>query len=274
MPTDRFSPVTLPDAVLEVDVRGSGEPVLLIQTALFADELEPLAGLLRDRFRVVVMHRRGYAGSTPVHGPGSVVRDALDCRHLLDALGVARAHVVGGSYAGAVALELAATAPEQVQSLTLVEPPPVHTRWREEFLAVCADLVEHDRRHGSTAALDRFLLYLMGPDWRRDLDRLLPGRGGARRAGRGDLLRHRPPRAGVLALRTRGRAADRRAGAVRRRHRQRAVVRRRPGAPPLLAAPRRGRAGRGCGPLAGAHRTPGELADVVARFLRRHPVPE
>ena len=35
--------VSLPDATLEVEVRGSGEPVVLIQTALTADEFWPLA---------------------------------------------------------------------------------------------------------------------------------------------------------------------------------------------------------------------------------------
>jgi hypothetical protein len=35
--------VTLPDATLEVGVCGSGEPVVLIQTALIADEFEPVA---------------------------------------------------------------------------------------------------------------------------------------------------------------------------------------------------------------------------------------
>jgi hypothetical protein len=50
--------------VLEVDVRGSGEPVVMIQTALFADEFVPLADhrSLRDDYQVIVYHRRGYAG--------------------------------------------------------------------------------------------------------------------------------------------------------------------------------------------------------------------
>ena len=41
MPDAGMRRVTLPDATLEVDVRGSGEPVVLIQTALIADEFEP-----------------------------------------------------------------------------------------------------------------------------------------------------------------------------------------------------------------------------------------
>jgi hypothetical protein len=47
--------VALPGATLEVGVRGSGEPVVLIQTALIADEFEPVANepALRDNYMTV-----------------------------------------------------------------------------------------------------------------------------------------------------------------------------------------------------------------------------
>src|SRR5688572_13186451 len=105
-------PVENGDIELEVDDVGTGDPVVLIQTALTADELAPLAGQLgaRGEYRTIVYHRRGYAGSSPVHGPGSVVRDAADCRDLILALGLDRAHIVGYSYSGAVGLQLAVDA--------------------------------------------------------------------------------------------------------------------------------------------------------------------
>ena len=67
---------------LEVIIEGTGEPVLLIQTALLAEEFAPLTRepALRDRYQLIRYHRRGYAGSSPVHGPGSIERDAADCR--------------------------------------------------------------------------------------------------------------------------------------------------------------------------------------------------
>ena len=93
------------DAELEVTDWGSGEPLVFIQTALTADELLPLA---RDEalagYRKIVYHRRGYAGSSPAVPPGSIARDAHDCVGLLAALGIERAHVVGFSYSGAVAM--------------------------------------------------------------------------------------------------------------------------------------------------------------------------
>ncbi|AUI50283.1 hypothetical protein AC20117_05035 [Arthrobacter crystallopoietes] len=72
-------------AGLEVLDEGSGEPIVFIQTALTADELFPVADQLRDRFRTIVYHRRGYGNSTPIAGPGSISLDAADCSTLLEA---------------------------------------------------------------------------------------------------------------------------------------------------------------------------------------------
>lgn len=116
----------IPDGVLAVEDEGVGEPVVLVQTALTADELLPVAEVLRRRggTRTVRYHRRGYGSGGPARRPASVQSDADDCRLLLDTLGINRAHVVGLSYAAACALELAATAPGRVRTLVLIEPPP------------------------------------------------------------------------------------------------------------------------------------------------------
>ena len=177
MPGPQWRRVTLSDAALEVDVRGSGEPVVLIQTALTADEFVPLAGQseLRDVHQVVLYHRRGYAGSSPAQGPGSIERDASDRQQMLTALDIECAHVVGVSYSAAVALHLAATAPRRVHTLTLMEPPPVHIPSANEFFAANRELTEDYRRHGSATALDRFLARVVGPDWKTDIERHVPG---------------------------------------------------------------------------------------------------
>ncbi|CAN5152720.1 hypothetical protein BH23CHL1_BH23CHL1_20450 [soil metagenome] len=82
---------------LEIDVQGSGDPVVLIQTALLADEFLPVASepVLRKHYQVILYHRRGYAGRAPVQGAMSIRRDAHDCRALLAALSIGRAHVSG-----------------------------------------------------------------------------------------------------------------------------------------------------------------------------------
>jgi len=177
MPGAEWRRVVLPDAELEIAVCGSGEPMVLIQTALTADEFLPLASQseLQDHYQVIVYHRRGYGRSSPVQGPGSIERDALDCQRLLTALDIESAHAVGVSYSAAVALHLAAAAPSCVRTLTLIEPPPVHIPSADDFLAANAAFMEDYRLLGSAMALDNFLSRVIGPDWRTDIQHHLPG---------------------------------------------------------------------------------------------------
>lgn len=101
------------------------EPLLLLHggmlaTALALVQAEPAL----DGYRTIRMHARGYAGSSPLDAPLSVAERAADAAGLLDALGVERAHVAGHSAGAAVALQLAADAPERVHSLVLIDPAP------------------------------------------------------------------------------------------------------------------------------------------------------
>lgn len=172
-----MSLVSVGEADFEVHVRGSGEPVLLIQTALFAEQLLPVGShrALQDSYRVVSYYRRGYGRSSLAEAPGSIVRDANDSRDLLSVLGIERAHIVGVSYSAAVALQLAATAPTPVHTLTVIEPPPVHVANSEEFIAANRDLLELYDAKGASVALGDFLTGLVGPDWRAKLNAQLPG---------------------------------------------------------------------------------------------------
>ena len=168
--------IAIADARLETAHWGSGEPVLFIQTALGADDLLPVAtDAALDGFRRILYHRCGYAGSSAVDGPGSIARDAADGAALLTALDIDRAHIVGLSFSGAIALQLAADAPERVRSLTLIEPPPAHTPHADEFRAANEELVAIRREHGLAEALEAFLSRVIGPDWQRAAEDRLPG---------------------------------------------------------------------------------------------------
>lgn len=175
-PADQQKRVHIGDAVLDVTEIGAGEPVVFVQTALTADELLPVAHATADAgYRCIVYQRRGYAGSSPVIGPGSINRDSADCVALLTALRIERAHVVGFSYSGAVGLQLAADEPHRVRSLTMLEPPPVHVPSTPEFRAVNDRLIDVRRTRGPRAALDEFLTTVIGPNWRNDVEQALPG---------------------------------------------------------------------------------------------------
>lgn len=169
--------VLLPDgAGLAVTDLGAGDVLLLVQTALTADELLPVT---REPalapWRRVAFHRRGYAPATPALAPPSVRDDAADCIALMDALDVPAAHLLGFSYSTAVVLEVAATWPDRVSSVLLVEPPPVHTAFAGEFAGVNAELADVFAQHGAAVALDTFLSRLLGADWRAATEAALPG---------------------------------------------------------------------------------------------------
>ena len=76
----------------------------------------PLSG-----FRLVAYHRRGYGNSGRVSAPVTMADQAEDALGLLDRLDVDRAHLVGHSVGGTIALQLALTCPERVSTLVLLE---------------------------------------------------------------------------------------------------------------------------------------------------------
>src|SRR5215216_913980 len=122
--TRRLNRASVDRADLEYEVSGTGEPVAFIHGAFIADTFRPLLTepSLAGRYRLILCHRRGYAGSSRASGPVSVARQAADCQALLRQLGVEAAHVVGHSYGGAVALQLALDTPDLTHSLALLEP--------------------------------------------------------------------------------------------------------------------------------------------------------
>ncbi len=99
---------------------GSGEPVILIpgfatSLHLFDHQVEPLS----RRFRTLTFDLRGHGeSSAPPDGYGTADY-AEDLRLLIDHLNLPRAHLLGASLGGAIAVNLALDHPELVRSLTL-----------------------------------------------------------------------------------------------------------------------------------------------------------
>lgn len=78
---DEYSVAGTVDAEdLEAEVIGSGEPIVVIQAALTADEPRPLSQYLArgGDYQIVHYHRRGYAGSGPARRQGWVPPEAAE----------------------------------------------------------------------------------------------------------------------------------------------------------------------------------------------------
>jgi pimeloyl-ACP methyl ester carboxylesterase len=106
---------------LHYEVSGTGEPVLLINGLSAPSVSWALqAKALAPHFTVIVFDNRG-VGETdlpgdPVYSTGQLADDAAA---LLRHLKIPRAHVVGASMGGTIAMELALREPRLVRSLTL-----------------------------------------------------------------------------------------------------------------------------------------------------------
>jgi pimeloyl-ACP methyl ester carboxylesterase len=109
---------------LAYDLKGTGEPVLLISTGPIADSFRPFfsEAVLVEHFQLITYRQRKMR--TNGHGsvPVSFVEHAADAAALLDHLGIRRAHIAGHSTGAIVALQLAVDRPDLVHSLALLEP--------------------------------------------------------------------------------------------------------------------------------------------------------
>jgi len=102
--------------------RGKGDPVLLIMgyAARAAHWGEEFRDLLASNHRVVSFDNRGTGDSDKPANPWTMADMARDAAAVMEAVGLACAHVVGLSMGGMVAQELALSDPARVRTLSLV----------------------------------------------------------------------------------------------------------------------------------------------------------
>lgn len=162
---------------LEYEVRGTGEPVVLVHGAHIADGFAPLLGepALTDHYQLILYHRRGFSGSTRPDGPVTMAQHAEDCRGLMLHLGVPSAHIVGHSYGAAIGLQLALDAPDAVHSLALLEPTLFSVPSAPQLMDQLAPAIQLYEAGNKKEAVDAFLQAVIGPNYRDVLDRVLPG---------------------------------------------------------------------------------------------------
>ena len=168
--------VVVDGMTLEYEAAGTGEPVVFIHGAFIAEAFRPLLAepALSDRFRLITYHRRGYVGSSRGVGPASIREQAADCGALLRHVGVERAHVVGHSFGGCIALQLALDLPEAVHTLTLLEPGLMVGESAQGYREALMRGEKRYQQVGARVAVDEFL-HARWPGYRDHLDRLLPG---------------------------------------------------------------------------------------------------
>jgi 3-oxoadipate enol-lactonase len=118
-------------AQLAYRVDGKGPDLVLVHAGIADMRMwDPLVALLERRFRIVRYDMRGSGETTYTAGGFS---DAGDLAAVLQALEIDRCVLVGSSFGGRVALEFAATRPEPVERLVVIDPPLPGWDWSEEM---------------------------------------------------------------------------------------------------------------------------------------------
>ncbi|MFY1696237.1 alpha/beta fold hydrolase [Solwaraspora sp. WMMA2101] len=127
------------DATIHYDEIGDGPPVLLIHAGI-ADRRMWQAQLaaLSGQARLIAMDLRGYGESDL---PSAAFAHHDDVIGLLDALGVARATLVGCSFGGAVALDATLAHPDRVTGLALFGSALGGHDWSDATETLWDDLV-------------------------------------------------------------------------------------------------------------------------------------
>jgi len=163
-------------ATLAYTITGAGEPVICIHGAFVADTFQPLLTepSLAGRYQLITYHRRGYGNSSRTTRPTSIAQQASDCQALLAHLEVGRVHVIGHSFGGCVALQLALDTPAIVHSLALIEPGLMIGASRRPYREALVRGGQRSREVGTAVVVDEFL-QARCPGYRARLDRLVPG---------------------------------------------------------------------------------------------------
>lgn len=156
-----MSSTALPGVRLEYELGGTvGAPRLLLISGSGSDlRRQPRMHedrTLADRFEILAYDHRGLGRSVP-DDPGrepTMADFAADAVGLLDHVGWDRCRVLGVSFGGMVAQELAVTAPERIQRLCLACTSPGGAGGSSSPLHTLADLPPDERLAQQVAWLD------------------------------------------------------------------------------------------------------------------------
>jgi pimeloyl-ACP methyl ester carboxylesterase len=170
-----MSLATIEGVSLYFESVGDGQPVVLIHGALISDAFRTFVSdpVLPKAFHLITYRRRGYSGSSQAYPGFSVLDQARDCLHLLHHLGIERAHVVGHSFGGAIALEMARSFPDRVRSLTLLEPALMVGASAAGYKDSLEAGIKHFKEIDAETAVDE-MLRARWPDYRTHLSGILP----------------------------------------------------------------------------------------------------
>lgn len=138
---------------LETGREHAGTPIILIHG--FGGDLNNWMFTqpgLADDYRVIALDLPGHGGSSKDVGAGDLATLSAVVTGLLAALDIPKAHLVGHSLGGAVALRMALDMPNRVASLSLISPASLGEEINGSFIA---GFIEAGRRKQMQSVLEK-----------------------------------------------------------------------------------------------------------------------
>ncbi|MHA2009160.1 MAG: alpha/beta fold hydrolase [Promethearchaeota archaeon] len=155
------------DINIAYEVSGEGHPLVMIMGSNANKDWwgSTIIKEFSKHFKVIIFDNRGMGRTDIPDGPYTIQMMVNDTIGLMDALNIDRAHIMGASMGGGIALELTITFPERVNRIILVSAfcggpnakgnPPLLSPEIMEQLAPMMELMEK----GQHEELARILLY-------------------------------------------------------------------------------------------------------------------
>ena len=148
---------------MNYEVHGEGQPLVMIHGGLGGGEgsaamVEHFAASFSENFQLIFYDRRAAGRSeTPQEGY-SMANQVQDLRALLQRLGIDRAHVLGSSGGGPIALGMALDHPEMVETLLLINTMSYASQPERAARQTELDnLRSNEAAHGKEGSVERAL---------------------------------------------------------------------------------------------------------------------
>jgi pimeloyl-ACP methyl ester carboxylesterase len=154
--------------------------IVLIHGGIIADANIPLvtfSDILTKNYNILHYHRRGYGKSINKKNDHiSILQHAEDCREILDFLNIKRAHIIGHSIGGTIALQLAYTYPDYIKSLILLEPAITgyNEFSNEQVIQEFQPIIQMYDKGQRNKAIDIFMKAAIGTNYKELIANVLP----------------------------------------------------------------------------------------------------
>lgn len=154
--------------------------IVLIHGGIIADANIPLvtySDILTKSYNILHYHRRGYGKSINKKNDHiGILQHVEDCREIIDFLNIKRAHIVGHSIGGTIALQLASSYPDYIKSLILLEPAITgyNEFTNEQVIHEFQPLIQMYDKGQKNEAIDVFMKTAIGTNYKDIIANVLP----------------------------------------------------------------------------------------------------